>query len=222
MSRRQVWWTVVASVLVAAAAATLVAMPGWRETLAHLVSLETVSVIRQRVHAMGIWGPVLLIALMVMHSVAFFPSEVVTIADVALFGPVAGVAYSWIGSMLGAYLAFFLARAFGRPFVDRFVPERALRRFDAFMEHRGAPGVFVLRLIPLISFNALNYACGLTRLGFWRFTWTTGLGILPAGLLIALLYQSAVGQKYAFAGLTVIGIAALSFLAWRTRRRAGK
>ncbi|GMA64216.1 hypothetical protein GCM10025859_46560 [Alicyclobacillus fastidiosus] len=113
--------------------------------------------------------------------------------------------------------AFFLARWLGRPIVNRFVPTRALEKFDQFMVNRGVSGIFVLRLIPLVSFNALNYASGLTTLTLWQFTWTTGLGTLPATLLIALLYRSVIGQKYAFIGLIIVGVVMLLGLVLRWR-----
>lgn len=61
-------------------------------------------------HRLGVWGPLIVILMMILHSVTFVPSEVITITDVVLFGPVWGVVYAWIGSVLGAYLAFYLAR----------------------------------------------------------------------------------------------------------------
>lgn len=206
--------TVVLVVVVA-----LVTHPGLWQSVVHLVTLKRIAEVRSVVHQMGVWGPVLVILLMIFHSVTFIPSEVITIMDVVLFGPVWGVVYAWVGSMLGAYLAFFLARIVGRPIVKRFVSQRVLTWFDNFIKREGRSGIFVLRLIPLVSFNALNYACGLTNISFWDFTWTTGIGILPAGILMAVLYQSAVGQKYAFIGLTVVGVAMIIGLIFRAKIR---
>ncbi len=44
--------------------------------------------------------------------------------------------------------------------------------------------LLILRLIPIIAFNLINYAVGLARISWWTFTWTTGLGILPMTLLM--------------------------------------
>ena len=35
------------------------------------------------------------------------------------------------------------------------------------------------RLVPVISFNLINYAAGILHVSWWRFLWTTSLGILP-------------------------------------------
>ena len=39
----------------------------------------------------------------------------------------------------------------------------------------------------MIAFNLINYAAGLSRVGWWTFAWTTGLGILPVTVLMAAL-----------------------------------
>jgi uncharacterized membrane protein YdjX (TVP38/TMEM64 family) len=211
MSKRKISIYLWTGVLIVIGIAFLV-NPDWREMFFQLVQLENLKQMQERVSALGVWGPVVMIVLMVVHSVTFIPAEVIMIANFVLFGPFLGLFYTWIGSMLGAYLSFYLARVFGRTIVKKFVSDRLLRRFDQFVNQHGATGLLSLRLIPVISFNALNYAAGFTNLSLWTFTWTTGLGILPMGILFAFLYQSAIGQKYMFVGLTVAGIAMLAIM----------
>ena len=45
----------------------------------------------------------------------------------------------------------------------------------------------VSRFIPVISFNLINYAAGLTRIHWWTFTWATAVGILPLTTLMVVL-----------------------------------
>jgi uncharacterized membrane protein YdjX (TVP38/TMEM64 family) len=211
MSKRKISIYLWTGVLIVIGIAFLVD-PEWRKMFFRLVQTENLEQIQDRVSALGVWGPVVMIVLMVVHSVTFIPAEVIMLANFVLFGPILGLVYTWIGSMLGAYLSFYLARVFGRTIVEKFVSDHLLRRFDQFVNQHGATGLLALRLIPVISFNALNYAAGFTNLSLWTFTWTTGLGILPMGILIAFLYQSAIGQKYVFVGLTVVGIAMLAIM----------
>src|SRR3546814_6042815 len=51
--------------------------------------------------------------------------------------------------------------------------------------------VFLARFLPVISFNLVNYAAGLTRISWWTFGWTTGLGILPMTILMAAMGDQA-------------------------------
>jgi uncharacterized membrane protein YdjX (TVP38/TMEM64 family) len=79
--------------------------------------------------------------------------------------------------MLGAALAFAFARGIGRPIARRLVSERRGRAIESWSAHPST--LLLVRLIPVISFNVVNYAAGVTGIGWWTFLWTTGLGILP-------------------------------------------
>ena len=127
----------------------------------------------------GAWAPVASIALIILHSFLPFPAELIAIANGMLFGPVWGTVVTWIGAMLGAALAFALARRYGRPLVDRFIARRAWAGADALHACCDARTLLLGRLVPVISFNLINYAVGILGVSWWRFLWTTGLGILP-------------------------------------------
>ncbi len=191
--------------------------PHLRMTLGGLLNLATLRHVRDTVRSWGLWGPVLVITLMVLHSVVFVPAEIITVASIALFGPFWGVVYAWTGAMVAASVSFGLARLWGRPLVQRFVPAAMVQRLDAFFQREGTCGMLILRLIPLVSFNALNYAGGLTPMTWGRFLWTTGLGILPMEVLIALAEHSAHGKTDAVVGLTIISLALAAGLLVRTR-----
>ena len=58
---------------------------------------------------------------------------------------------------------------------------------DDWAARNGWQVVLVSRFIPVIAFNLINYAAGLTRLSWWRFLWTTGIGILPLTILMVVM-----------------------------------
>jgi uncharacterized membrane protein YdjX (TVP38/TMEM64 family) len=116
-----------------------------------------------------------------------FPAELVAIANGMLFGPVWGTLITWTGAMLGAYLAFGLARWLGRPFVGQMVGPRHQDAIDRWARRQGGGALFLSRFVPVISFNLINYAAGLTAISWWTFTWATGLGILPLTFLMVLM-----------------------------------
>ncbi|WP_347549753.1 TVP38/TMEM64 family protein [Pseudalkalibacillus hwajinpoensis] len=143
------------------------------------------------------------ISLMILHSVVFIPSEIILFANVTLYGLWLGTLYTWIGAMLGAYLSFYLSKFLGRTFAVKMISAQRIARFDEWFQQKGVRGLFYMRLIPVFSFNLLNYGAGLTKISFWQFTWTTGVGILPPSLLMAWLYQHAMNS--------FLGIVLLSF-----------
>jgi uncharacterized membrane protein YdjX (TVP38/TMEM64 family) len=179
--------------------------------------------IEAEIRSWGHWAVVASIGLMVAHSLVPFPAEFVTFANGMLFGPVWGVAITWTGAMLGAALAFALARWFGRPFVDALMNERHRDAVDRWARRQGIGVLLLSRLMPLISFNAINYAAGLSPISWWTFLWTTGLGILPITTLLVVTGDS-VWHGGSNAWIYLVAVAALAGLLWlliARRRRAG-
>ncbi len=135
----------------------------------------------------GPWGVAASVGLMVLHSFLPFPAEFLAIANGMVYGPVWGTAITWGGAMLGAFVAFGLARKLGRPFVEHVVARRDWQALDDWAARQGGALVLTARFIPVIAFNLVNYAAGLTRLSWWTFAWTTGVGILPMTVLMVMM-----------------------------------
>jgi uncharacterized membrane protein YdjX (TVP38/TMEM64 family) len=125
--------------------------------------------------------------LMVVHSCVPFPAELVAVANGMLYGPLWGTLITWTGAMLGACLAFGLTRWLGRPFVAAVVGPRRRDAIDRWAARQGGGALLLSRFVPVISFNLINYAAGLTVISWWTFLWATGLGILPLTFLMVLM-----------------------------------
>lgn len=106
------------------------------------------------------------------------PATVFSIAAGLLFGLAGGLAVVLAGALLGAAGGFALARRLGRDAVAGVDSDR-LRRLDAMLARRGLLAVIGVRLVPLLPFTALNYACGLTGVRARDYLLGTALGILP-------------------------------------------
>ena len=151
----------------------------WRALAQHDIELAEMSPAdAQRFAASwGMWSAAVAVLLMVLHSFVPLPAEIIAVANGMLFGTWLGVALTWAGAMLGAVLSFALARALGRPFVRLLVSERRWQQVET--RSLTPTTLLFVRLVPLISFNLVNYAAGLLGVRWWPFLWTTALGILP-------------------------------------------
>jgi len=144
------------------------------------VDAETVAT---RVRAAGPVGPLALIALLLAQAViAPLPSPPLLMAAGFVYGPWVGFAIGWFGLLLGASACFGLARAFGRPFAQRFVRPQRLAAVDAYVSTRA--GATLLTLVSLRvfmppAFDAVSYGCGLVRVPFRLFVLATALGEVP-------------------------------------------
>jgi uncharacterized membrane protein YdjX (TVP38/TMEM64 family) len=145
-----------------------------------------------RVESLGAWGPVAFVLAYALATVAFIPGSVLTLAAGAIFGLGAGVLYALAGAMLGATSAFVVARYLARGMVE----ERIARspRFAAVNEAVAANGrkiVFLLRLSPVVPFNVLNYALGVTRIRLADYL-AASVGMIP-GTLLYVYYGTVAG-----------------------------
>ncbi len=127
----------------------------------------------------GMWAPLLVIGAMVL-AVVFgpIPTIPVSLASGAVFGGVPGFALAMFGALLGAWISFHIARAVGRPAMERLV-----RGHATFCPHCSTRMLFwaVLgaRLIPVVSFAAISYAAGLTAMRATPFLLATAIGMAP-------------------------------------------
>jgi uncharacterized membrane protein YdjX (TVP38/TMEM64 family) len=157
------------------------------------------------VQSWGMWSVAGSMGLMVLHSFVPVPAEVIAVANGMMFGPYWGIAVTWSGAMLGAISAFAAARWLGRPFVCRFVAEERRAAIERWTVRPGS--LLLLRLIPVVSFNLINFAAGLAGAGWWSFLWTTALGILPltvASVVLGAQIFELAWWVWALAGVVVV------------------
>jgi uncharacterized membrane protein YdjX (TVP38/TMEM64 family) len=167
------------------------------------------------IRGFGSWAPIAAMLLMVVHSFVPLPAEVIALGNGMIFGPALGIAVTWSGAMLGAILSYALARWLGQPFVRALLPEKGWRRIETIP--RQAAMLLLVRLIPVISFNLVNYAAGLAGIGWWPFLWTTAVGILPLTILMVVVGHSMAGGPWWLWLIVLVACAAL-WLAWHRRR----
>ena len=147
--------------------------------------------IEDEIQSWGSLGVVAYIGIMVVHSFVPFPAEFIAIANGMLFGAVWGVLITWTGAMLSAFAAFGLAGLLGRPFAERMVRKHDWQRIDGWTADQGWQVLLISRFVPVIAFNLINYAAGLTWVSWLTFAWTTGVGILPVTILMVLVGDNA-------------------------------
>jgi uncharacterized membrane protein YdjX (TVP38/TMEM64 family) len=159
-------------------------------------SHQAIEAFRDYLLQFGLWAPVVSAALMVFQSViAPLPAFVVTFTNGLLFGWAWGAVLSWSSSMIGAAACFWIARALGRPIVEKLVGgTKALEVSDLFFRRYGKRAILIARLLPFVSFDIISYGAGLTPTSFWQFLVATGVGQLPATLLYSYLGENLTGS----------------------------
>ncbi len=171
-------------------------MRHWVAAAANMLVRGDINAVRAYLLSFGPLAPVVSALLMVFQSVvAPLPAFVITFTNGLLFGAWWGALLSWSSAMAGAAICFWIARALGRPVVEKIVGgSRALEVSDRFFDRYGDRAVLITRLLPFVSFDIVSYGAGLTPISFWRFFAATGIGQLPATLVYSYLGQNLTGS----------------------------
>lgn len=110
-------------------------------------------------------------------------------------GVVLGLFVSFMGSCLGAVLAFLRSRYMMRDLVELFSRRYPIvKAADRALARKGYKIMLLLRLCPLIPFNGLNYIGGVTSCSLEAYTQAL-VGILPITLLWVSVGASAENIK---------------------------
>ena len=149
--------------------------------------------------ALGPAAPLVFVLTYAVAVVARVPALPLTIAAGAIFGFSRGVLYALTGAVIGATAAFLIGRHVARRIVARRLA--AMPRFAAIDRAVSAQGlriVFLLRLSPVVPFNVLNYALGLTKISFGDFV-LASVGMVPGAIVYAYCGKVA-GEALSLAG----------------------
>jgi uncharacterized membrane protein YdjX (TVP38/TMEM64 family) len=159
--------------------ATLVlAVPDLRGAFEAAVQGDTAEV-RSRVDSLGLAGPLLILALALIHAIVFYPAEIVDAAAGFAYGFLPALALMMFGWLLSGLICWAVGRSVARPLLDRWLGVERFERTEAAIERGGATLLLAVRLLPILPFSLVSYAAGAARVPAWRFAWTTVVGYLP-------------------------------------------
>jgi uncharacterized membrane protein YdjX (TVP38/TMEM64 family) len=178
--------------------------------------------LRAYIQSLGAGGFALLLGLMLAHAIVFYPSEIVTATAGYVYGFAPGLAFVVVGWLLAALLSYALGVSVGRPLLRAVLGQR-FERLETGIDRGGVFLLLSARLIPVVPFAIVGYAAGATRVGVWRFSWTTVVGYLP--LTTAVTYLGSHAQTLSTSDplvwVSASALVAVIVVHWIRRRRRG-
>jgi len=171
----------------------------------------------------GYMAPLVYICLFALLPAFFFPVAVLALAGGLLFGLGLGSLYTFIGALLNCALMFFLSRHAGRAKVQAFVQRKLSPAWQKRLQAAGGRSGFlllvILRLIPAVPYNLINYAFGLTEMSFGAYMLASAIGIIPGTLVFINIGDKAMNAGspafWLAIGLLVLLLAVTSLLGKR-------
>lgn len=120
----------------------------------------------------GIFAPLLFILIQIIQCVIpIIPGSVSCIIGVALFNPIGGFIYNFIGISIGSTINFLLAKKYGNKIVLKLVSKNNYDKYIVWLEKRDKFNkLFALAmLLPCLPDDLLCFLAGLTPMSFKKF-----------------------------------------------------
>jgi len=178
----------------------------------------------QQLHAVigrcGAWATIAYIGLFAVLPAFFFPVAVLALAGGLLFGLWRGSLYTFVGAILNCTLMFFLARYVGREKAEGLIRRKLSPEWQQKIQNLNSRGGFlllvVLRLIPAVPYNLINYAFGLTAMSWQTYIIGSAIGIIPGTFAFINIGDKAMDvtspEFWIAIGLLVLLLAVTGFL----------
>lgn len=133
----------------------------------------------------GPWGPLVYALGYIPCTVLVVPASLLTLGGGYLFGLVVGFITDSTGSTAGATAAFLVGRTIGRSYVTSKLQDYPqFRAIAVAIERQGFKIVLLLRMVPLLPFNMLNYLLAVTPMTCYTYTVASWLGMMPMTLVL--------------------------------------
>lgn len=165
---------------------------------------------------MGPWAPLLYIALQTLQVVvAPIPGQIVGGVGGFLFGHW-GILWTSIGSFIGFWLVFMIARQFGRPLLEKIFKKPLIEKFDFIINAKGAALIiFAIFLLPGFPDDIVCYIAGLTKLSMKKLLLISILGRFPTIVLTNYIGMGLNGNIGLVITLSLLAVIFIALVAWK-------
>lgn len=155
-----------------------------------------VSELRELIGEHVLFAPMIYVLCFAILPIFLFPVPILAVVAGAAFGLFAGSLYTIIGAMINSVLMFYIARFLGFRAVSDFTQNSKSK----ILKTLGEPGgkfslILILRLMPLVPYNALNYACGVMNVSLRDYVMATFVGIVPATFIMVNLGEKSLDMR---------------------------
>jgi len=171
---------------IALGAVAVLTIPALREGFGDAVSGDT-GALRAELRSLGAGGVAILYALILLHTVVWYPAEIVNLAAGFVYGFWGGLALVMSGWLIQGIIAWAIGREVARPILRRVVGAKRFDDAERLFANGGVPLLLAVRLIPIFPFSIFSFIAGAARTRLWTFAWTTFVGYLPITAIFAYL-----------------------------------
>lgn len=173
------------------------------------------------VDSFGWFGPALLILAMVGQMfLLVIPTIALMVVSILAYGPIWGSSIILAAVFAASSVGYFIGRYFGPVIVEKLIGHKAEKKVAHFLDDYGFWAVFVTRLNPFLSNDAISFVGGILKMGYWKFIGATIVGITPLTVFIAILGKSTDSlQSGLLWGSLISLVVFIGYVVWSKRKK---
>ncbi len=172
-------------------------------------------------------APFAVLAAFVAAGLVVAPVNVLIAATMVVFGPLVGICYALLGSLLNAVVLYEIGRLLPAARL-RARLDGPLRLLTGRMSHQGILAIMLIRIVPVAPYSVVNVIAGAAHVARVPYLIGTALGMLPGIILNALLIDRLIAAfmqpgpwTWALLAFVGVAIAGIVIAIHRRLRRAG-
>ena len=181
-----------------------------------ILRFTSLTEIRTSIESFGSAAPAAYIAAFAVLPIFLFPVPPLALVSGILFGVIKGTIYTLAGACINATLMFFLSRYIARDTVEHIIRTKLSDSMQEKLLTDSQQSItyifFILRLVPLVSYNLINYAAGITKIRYGNYLLSTITGILPGTIVFLNMGDKLLNIKSMEFVISVVLLLALTVL----------
>ena len=166
-------------------------------------------------------GPFAGVFIVVLESmIPILPLAVFIALNVITFGPVLGFLISWISTVIGCMIAFFLCRKLREKFDKKYKDNKQINKFKKYIGKMSYSNLVILLAVPFTPAFAINIGAGLSEISPKKYFSALMIGKIPMVYFWGFIGKSlieSITDPY-----TLVQIAVMLILAYLASKVANK
>jgi uncharacterized membrane protein YdjX (TVP38/TMEM64 family) len=159
--------------------------------LAATFPLINSSVFLEMVKNAGYFAPVLFILITVLsHVIAPLAGTPFVILAISLYGYLDTLFLVYIAGMISATINFYIARKFGRRWVEKLAGKDSMKKIDEFTTVSGKKALILARVFGFSVFEFVSYAAGFTNMPFKDYFIITAVFASIPGVVMYIAFKN--------------------------------
>jgi uncharacterized membrane protein YdjX (TVP38/TMEM64 family) len=146
--------------------------------------------LKTAIAGLGAMASAAFLILCVLRGLVFLPCGLISALGGMVFGTWLGTIFSLVGLTAGSVVTFYLARRFGKGWVQRILGSK-YDKYEGHISRDSFYSIFLMRAVPVLPFDVVSCVAGMSRARVDKYILATLTGSLP-GVFIYVFFGDSI------------------------------